>query len=439
MKRLYLLILAFAMWFTSFAQQEFTLKQAINYGQSNNPSVKIAQIGISDADQQIIETRAIGLPTVKAGINYQYFLQIPGSLVPAEFFGGQPGEFAEVQFGVRNNLASSIQMQSLLFDASYFTGLEAARNYRNLAQQQVEVAKQDVKRSITMAYLATLIYDETITIIDSNRRNIERLLFETSELYKEGFAEQLDIDRLQLSLKQLNTQAESLGRQKQIAMNNLKFVMGYPIGQDLIISETLENLVNDGFSAEVNEKLVLDNHATFRMLKTNVNLNEMNVTVQKQQGYYPSLAAFGSYQQSLQGNNLFDDAAVWIPSAVLGLQLNVPIFDGFARGAKIERARLDVEEATRQRDQYVEGVQLEVENARIKYRDAIEKVENVRESLALAKRIYNTTQVKYKEGIGSSFELIQAETALFTEQSNEIQALFELLMAKAELEIALGK
>lgn len=215
--------------------------------------------------------------------------------------------------------------------------------------------------------------------------------------------------------------------------------MGYPIGQDLIISETLENLVNDGFSAEVNEKLVLDNHATFRMLKTNVNLNEMNVTVQKQQGYYPSLAAFGSYQQSLQGNNLFDDAAVWIPSAVLGLQLNVPIFDGFARGAKIERARLDVEEATRQRDQYVEGIQLEVENARIKYRDAIEKVENVRESLALAKRIYNTTQVKYKEGIGSSFELIQAETALFTEQSNEIQALFELLMAKAELEIALGK
>lgn len=439
MKRLYLIIFAFAIMTQVNAQQEFTLEQAINYGQSNNPNVKIAQIGITDADERIIETRAIGIPTVRAGVNYQHFLQIPASLVPAEFFGGPPGELAEVQFGVKNNLAASVEMQTLLFDASYFTGLQAARNYRNFAAQQVEVAKQDVKRNVTMAYLATLIYDETATVIDSNRKNLERLLFETSELYKEGFAEQLDIDRLQLSLKQLTTQSESLERQKQIAMNNLKFVMGFPVEQDLVITETLENLVNDGFSAEVNEKLVLDNHATYRMLKTGIDLNEMNVTVQKQMGYYPNLAAFGTYQQSLQGDNLFDDAAIWIPTAVIGLQLNVPIFDGFAREAKIARAKLDVEEATRQRDQYEESVRLEVENARIKYRDAIEKVTNVRENLALAQRIYNTTQIKYKEGIGSSFELIQAETSLFTEQSNEIQALFELLMAKAELEIALGK
>lgn len=439
MKRLYLIVFALAMFSQTYAQQKFTLEQAVNYGESNNPSVKIAQIGISDAEQQIIETRAIGLPTVRGGVNYQYFLQIPGSLVPAEVFGGPSGEFLELQFGVRNNLAASLEVQSLLFDASYFTGLEAARNYRNFAQQQVEVAKQDVKRNVTMAYLATLIYDETATVIDSNRKNLERLLFETSELYKEGFAEQLDVDRLTLSLKQLTTQTESLERQKEIAMNNLKFVMGFPLEQDLEITETLANLVNDGFSAEVNEKLVLDNHATYRMLKTGIDLSEMNVTAQKQQGYYPNLAAFGSYQQSLQGNNLFDDAAIWIPTAVVGLQLNVPIFDGFARGAKVERAKLDVEEAVRQRDQYAESVRLEVENARIKYRDAVEKVANVRENLALAQRIYNTTQIKYKEGIGSSFELIQAETALFTEQSNEIQALFELLMAKAELEIALGK
>lgn len=439
MKRLYLIILALAMFTQTYAQQGFTLEQAINYGETNSPSVKIAQIGISDAEQQIIETRAIGLPTVKAGVNYQYFLQIPGSLVPAEAFGGPAGEFLELQFGVRNNLAASLEVQSLLFDASYFTGLQAARNYRNFAAQEVEVAKQDVKRNVTMAYLATLIYDETATVIDSNRKNLERLLFETKELYKEGFAEQLDIDRLSLSLKQLTTQTESLERQKQIAMNNLKFVMGFPLDQDLEITETLKNLVNDGFSAEVNEKLVLDNHATYRMLKTGIDLSEMNVTAQKQQGYYPNLAAFGSYQQSLQGDNLFDDAAVWIPTAVVGLQLNVPIFDGFARSAKVERAKLDVEEAVRQRDQYAESVKLEVENARIKYRDAVEKVANVRENLALAQRIYNTTKIKYQEGIGSSFELIQAETALFTEQSNEIQALFELLMAKAELEIALGK
>lgn len=439
MRTAYLIIFVIALSFQSYGQQKFTLDQAINYGQSNNPSVQIAQIGISDADQQIVETRAIGLPTVKAGVNYQHFIQIPVSLVPADIFGGPAGTFAELQFGVKNNLTASLEFQSLLFDASYLTGLEAARTYRTLATQQVEIAKQDVKRSVTMAYLSTLIYDETVAVIDSNIKNLDRLIFETTELYKAGFAEQLDIDRLSLSLKQLKMQITSLERKKQVAMNNLKFVMGFPIDQDLEITESLEGLVFNGFATAANEKLQLDNHATYKMMATNITLNEMNIKVQKQMGYLPNLAAFGSYQQGLQGSNLFDESAKWFPTSVVGLQLNVPIFDGFARNAKIERAKLDVEEALRQREQYSESLKLQVENARINYQDAIEQVENTKDSRAMAQRIYNTLEIKYKEGLASSFELNQAESALFMEQSSYIQALFGLLMAKAELEIALGK
>jgi outer membrane protein len=116
MKRIYLIIFALVISLSGFSQQEFSLQQAITYGQSNSTSVQLAQIGISDADQQIIETRAIGLPTVKSGLNYQHFLQIPTSLVPAEAFGGQVGEFAELQFGVKNNFTASLEAQSLLFD-----------------------------------------------------------------------------------------------------------------------------------------------------------------------------------------------------------------------------------------------------------------------------------------------------------------------------------
>ncbi len=438
MKHFYLLIIGLVCSFKMLGQQAFSLEQAIIYGQSNNASVQIAQIGITDADQQIIQTRAIGLPTVKGGLAYNHYLQLPTSLVPAEFFGGQPGEFAELQFGTKNNLNGTLQIQSLLFDASYLTGLEAARKYRIFAAQQVDIVKQDVKKNVTMAYLSTLIYDETIAVIDSNATNLERLIFETTELYKAGFAEQLDIDRLKLSLRQLRTQMESLTRQKKIAMNNLKFVMGFPIGQELEITERLEALVQSGFATEVNEKLLMDNHATFQMMQTNIALNELNVLAQKQMGYYPSLAAFGSYQRGLQTNK-FDGNGKWFPTTVVGLQLNVPIFDGFARNAKIERARLDLEEAVRQREQYSEGILLQVENARVKYNDATAKVTDTKDNLELAQRIYNTIQLKYKEGLASSFELNQAESSLFMEQSNYIQALFALLMAKADLEIALGK
>jgi outer membrane protein len=289
-----------------------------------------------------------------------------------------------------------------------------------------------------LAYLATLIYDESVTILDSNSKNLERMLFETSELYKEGFAEQLDIDRLTLTFKQLKTQKSDLIRQKQISVNNLKFLMGFPIDQDLAVTDNLTDLVNNGFTAELNEKLVLENRAEYQMLRTSVTLQEFNITVQKQQGYYPSLAGFANYQQSLQGDNLFNDSQ-WIPSAIIGLQLNVPIFDGFARETNIERAKLDLEEVVRQRDQAIEGIRLEVMNAKIKYQNAVQKVTNTNESLELAERIYKTTQIKYKEGLASSFELNQMETTLFMEQSSYIQALFGLLMAKAELEIALGK
>lgn len=438
MKLFHLLIFALTMSFSGFSQQEFSLKQAIKYGQSNSPSIQLAQIGVTDADQQIIENRALGLPTISANANYQHFLQLPAQLVPAEFFGGQAGEFLELTFGTKNNFTASVQLQTLVFDASYFTALKASREYRIFATQRLNVAKQDVRKNVTLAYLATLIYDESVNILNSNSENLEQMLFETKELYKEGFAEQLDIDRLTLTFKQLKTQKDDLMRQKQISVNNLKFLMGFPIEQDLDVTDDLEVLVNNGFVVEANETLQLENRAEYQMLKTSIILQELNIIAQKQQGYYPSLSGFANYQQSLQGDNLFNDSQ-WIPSAIVGLQLSVPIFDGFAREAKIERAKLDLEEVVRQRDQVVESIRLEVVNTKIKYQNAVQKVTNTKENLELAERIYKTTQIKYKEGLASSFELNQTESGLFVEQSSYIQALFGLLMAKAELEIALGK
>jgi outer membrane protein TolC len=274
--------------------------------------------------------------------------------------------------------------------------------------------------------------------LDSNIRNLKQLLFETEEMQKAGFAEILDIDRLKLSIKQLSSQQGSLARQKQMAVNNLKFLMGFPIAQELQLTESLQNLALNGFATEVNEKLLLDNRAEYNALQSTIALNELNVKAQKQMAYYPSLAGFATYQQGLQTNK-FDGNGSWFPTALIGLQLNVPIFDGFAREAKIERAKLDMEELVRSRDQLVESIHLEVENARIKYVSAVEQVTNAQESLEMAKRIYQTATIKYKGGVGSSLEINQAEGGLFAEQGKYIQALFGLLMAKAELEIALGK
>jgi len=174
-----------------------------------------------------------------------------------------------------------------------------------------------------------------------------------------------------------------------------------------------------------------------RVLELGINLNQLNVDLNKS-GYLPSLAAFGSYQQSAQGNNLFDNP-VWVPSAVVGLQLNVPIFDGFEKRAKINRAKLDLEEAMMQKTRLERAINLEVSNARTSYQNAMKRLDTRDKNMKLANRIYETTRIKYKEGVGSSLEISQAEQALYDAQQNYIQARYDLLVAKRALDKALGE
>ena len=162
----------------------------------------------------------------------------------------------------------------------------------------------------------------------------------------------------------------------------------------------------------------------------------MNIEYQKA-FLYPSLSAFGQYQLQAQGDRLFDSQLFDI--AVLGLQLNVPIFNGFSTKSKINRAKLEVEKAHNDLKQLERGINLEVGNARIAYLNAKRKVDNQLKNGRLAQKIYDTTKIKYKEGVGSSLEITSAEQELFRTQQNLIQAKFDLLQAKMELDKALGK
>ena len=423
-----------------------SLQEANDYALQNDLDIKNARLNIEDADQQIIERRSVGLPQVNGAIDYSYYFAVPTSVLPSAFEeiiklgnnGQLPDGFSnQVQFALRNNLNFGLSANSLIFDGSYLQGLKAARLFREYVGQELIVAEQNVKDKVRDAYLPALLIHESLVILDSNIVNLEKMFDETKEIYEAGFVEQLDVDRLELSLANLKTEKESLIRQKQVALDVLKFTIGYRMTDQVEVSDRLEDLLKEATADDLSSNVNYYNHPEYKVADLGIRLNELNEKVNKA-AYYPSVGAFASYQYGYQGNKLFNEEGFWAPNGVIGLNINVPIFDGFGRRAKMERAKLQTTIAKNQQSNFVRAISLELQVARTNYLNAKERVLSQQKNLSLAEKIYKTTQIKYKEGVGSSIELTQAEQALYQTQLNLIQARYDLLVAKTNLDKALG-
>jgi outer membrane protein TolC len=423
--------------------QRLSLRAAIDYAYDQNTAIKNARISVLDAEQQIIERRAFGLPRLSGDVNFQRYLQVPRQPLPQPFIDFleaiNPGQEVqrEASFFLKNNFTAGLSLETMVFDFSYFVGLRAARVYRSYTAQELTTRKREVRDQVIEAYLPVMLLDENAAILRRNIDNLEKLLRETRALYQEGFAEQLDVDRQVLSLNNLRTEYESLLRRREVALSRLKYAIGYPVEQALDIDEKLEDLaaaIED--EADISTPVNLYSRPEYLLAEEGEKLNELNVKL-NQAAYLPSLRAFGNTQYLYQGDNFRD--GFWAPTSLVGIRLSVPIFDGLERKARVQRARLELESLRNQKIDLESAIHLEVKNARAGYLDARRRLDDQRENLKLAQRIYDTTQVKYREGVGASLEIAQAEQGLYSAQSNYTLALYELLMAKIALETALGR
>ncbi|MEL7121199.1 MAG: TolC family protein [Bacteroidota bacterium] len=437
------ILLGILLWESPLAGQQaaaFSLEEAIDYAWQNSNTIKNAQLNIKDAEERIKESRSIGLPKLNAEVSYQRYLEIPVQALPEAFIPppSTPGEEVptEIAFLLRNNINIGINLDAMLFDASYFTGLKASKAYRQYVRADLQVQQTNVKNNVIDAYLPALLVAENLKLLDNNISNLEKLLFETQELYKAGFVEQLDVDRLELSLSNLKTERENAARQKELVINGLKLAINYPTDQPLDISETLTDFLADVSDEELAGQFDVTTRQEVGLVDLGVYLNDLNIELNKV-NYLPSLRLFGAYQQTYQGNTSED--GFWAPTAFIGVRANFPIFDGLAKGAKIQRATIERENAKNQRADLVNGLNTELTNARISYVNAQKRVADQEKNLGLAQRIYDTTQIKYREGVGSSLEVNQAEQSLYSAQGNLVQAKYDLLTAKVLLDRALGK
>ncbi|MEO6132114.1 MAG: TolC family protein, partial [Saprospiraceae bacterium] len=317
---------------------------------------------------------------------------------------------------------------------SYLVGLKAAKLYREYVDLQLTAVREKVRNKVTDAYLPALLISESVKVLDKNIENQEKLLADSKATYKAGFIEQLDVDRLEYLFSTLKTQRDNLVRQRETVMDYLKFALDIPVSEEVALSDDLDALLQKYASVNPDEVLDYNNRSDYVSILKARELNQVQVDLYHKD-WLPTVSFFASYNPSFQGN----DKLFWIPSAVAGIAINMPIYDGGLSRAGQERAIIAAMEVDEQKNMLLKAFDLEIENARSQYKNVKERVENLERNLALAQRIYDTTQIKYKSGVGSSFEVTQALAGLFQAQGELINARFELLKAVVAINKALGK
>jgi outer membrane protein TolC len=413
------------------AQQSMSLEDCIAYALERHPQIKLAQLEIRDADWQIKENTAVALPQLNIGVDYQYFIQQPE--LPAEALGFPADPGTKFTFALRNNLTGTIGVNQLLFNNSYLLGIKAAKEYRKYVDIKLEAAKTALRNSVTDAYVPALILTENINILNKNLEVQEQLLYETREVYKAGFAEQLDVDRIEFASTTLQTERDNLVRQQEILVDLLQFAIHMPVNEEIVLSDDVTRLLTEYADVNPDESLSYQNHSDYVAVLKARELSEIQVDLYAK-NWLPSLSAFVQYQPSYQGN----DQLFWIPSALAGVKLNIPLYDGGFARAKKERAMVTAAEVDIQKETLERVYNLELETARKQLINAQMRVANEERNINLAQRIYDTSQTKFKAGVGSSLEVTQALSGLYQSQGQLIQARYELLKARIAVKRALG-
>jgi outer membrane protein TolC len=451
----FLILITFLMnWVGINGQSQFSLDEAIEYGIEHQNEILIKQKEISEADADIRQYKSIGMPKLNGTVNYQYYFftpvqPTPDFLTPAVYdvlFDenvlerrelGPPDVF-ELGFVQPHNLSAGLEASMLVFDGSYLVGLRAAKLYKDLVRRQLNATEQEVRGKIAKAYIAVLIADENLGIINKNITTITTSLNEMKKIYEEGFAESLDVDRLTLSYNNLNIEKEKIEGLIQLSKNLLKFQMNFPIDNKIELTDEIDDLVDMELALQNYNEINYDNRAEFAVLNTGRALNELDVERNKK-AYLPSIRLFANLQGSLLRRNLFDgEESGILPTGLAGIGISLPLYDGGDKSARIQKAKISIEKTDIQIASFKNAVQLQVNNARISLINAQKSLVNTQKALAINENIYDKTQIKFREGVGSSVEITQAENSLYQAQGAYINALYDLLSAQTEWYIALG-
>jgi outer membrane protein TolC len=414
---LFVTLLSPAFGQTSTQPAPLTLQEAVKFAIANNETVKKAQLDEQSAEYRIKETKGSGLPQLSANGNITAYPALATQLLPGEL-AGQPGTMIPVQFGTKYNTSGGLQLQQLIFRKSFFVGLEAANTTRDLYALRTQMNEEQVIYNVSSAYLQLLQTREQFNTIDANFKRLEQLEKILKLQYQNDVATKVQLNRVTVSKTNLENTRQTLNAAFDQQKNALKFFMGLPMDQDITLAAGTPDLKTPVLTLE-NADAVLADRVDFKLLQTQKNLQNLNVENIKS-GYYPSLSAVGNFSTNAQRNefNFFDASQPWFKAVSVGIQLNMPIFDGFQRRNQIRQAQIEVAKVDQDINQLTRNTQMGLLNAQTQMQTSLSSIQAQERNVTLAQEVYRNTNELYKEGLSPLTEVLDTEVSLREAQTN---------------------
>ena len=444
---------------TTTAQKviSLTAKQAVDYAEQNAVQVKNSLLDVLVQQQTNREITASAYPQINATANAGYNPNVAVSTFPNFIAAGTygvlvangvkdkngnpivaPADYGFIQagFGAKYSSSAGVNLAQLLFDGQVFVGLMARKTSIDFANKSVEVTKEQIKTNVYKIYYQLVVGKKQIQSIDANITRFEKLFHDTKEIYKNGFAEKLDVDKVDVQLANLKTEKLKAENQLMAGNEGLKFLINIPQKDQLVLVDTLS-------LAEIKNN-ILDtsydyaNRKEYQQLLLGTKLTQYNVR-RYQLSKIPTIALNANLNRSKQSQVFKPFAGPYFTSSFIGLSINAPIFDGGARNARIARAKLEVQRTYNNMELLKNSIDNDIAQSTIRIRSALITLESQQRNIQLAEQVYTSTKLKYEQGLGSNQEIYSAQTELQVAQNNYYGSLYDAINAKIDFLRAAGK
>jgi outer membrane protein TolC len=447
-------ILILAVIFLSFYQlpaqsgfKTYSLKQAVEYGIQNNIAAKNAKLSETEAVAHNHELLSMGLPQLNGNFDYTYYLLKPTSPAFESGFniGSLPPQFATLlpskfYIALHDNINTGVNLSQMIYDTRFFIGIQTFKHLITLSQQTSALTVQDIRYNIIKGYYEVQAAKEIIRLLDSNLVIIQKLLHDTRETYKEGLIEETDVDRLELGESTLKSQINNTKNLYDLGMSSLKYNMGLQLTDQIALTDDIVSLrkqIADAPPSSFDPSQRIE----AQLLQTSITLKTYDKK-QRKAGYYPSLMGIANLGAGAQTDK-FDDmfhvnSNYWFSQSYVGFSIKVPLYDGGQKEASVKQAKIELQKANNDLENFKNQSTLQVDAAKTTFGTNLIEEQNAKESMRLNNKIFNKTETKYKEGVSSSFELIQTQQDQTNNLIRYYTAVKNVLTSRADLDKALG-
>lgn len=421
----------------SISAQELGIDAAIELAKKNNRSIQNANTEIEIARQKRLETIASGLPQISASAGYLNYPNQPVSVVPAQFFGGTPGTYTSLSFGLSQSATAGVLLEQLIFDGSYLVGLQASQVYLQISEQAFIKSEQEVVTATVEAYVNALLAQAQLKVIEKNLAIAESNYGEVKKLYENGLTEEENVEQIGLTVASLKSTVNYTQNMVRITSNMLQFILGVPYDEPLKLSATLEGLTLKAQKEAVGDFRVADN-IDFLIAENEIKSKKLLLKLERAKAL-PSISAFASsgYDGFGETFDFFSTQQEWYPRTAIGLNINFPVFSSFKATAKKQQAKLALDKSRKLSEDVMQRLILEETSLRNEVQLYLKNITTSQERLALATRIERKNQLKFKEGMVSGYTLRQAQVQLYQAQNDYLTAMQQLILAKAKLSLLL--